>query len=50
MLVHGERDMDNVVADAGVAADVIIAEATTDAANDLTVDVTDILFPLWKRF
>ena len=45
MLVHCERDMDNVVADAGVAADVIIAEATTDAAN--LVISTGVEIPAW---
>jgi hypothetical protein len=52
MLVHRgcERDLDDVVADAGVAADAIVAEVTADAADDVTAYVNDVLFPLRKRF
>ena len=50
MLIHCERDFNDVVADAGVAADAIVAEVTVDAAADVTAYINDVLFPLRKRF
>ena len=41
---------DDVVADAGVAADAIVAEVIVDAADDVTAYVNDVLFLLRKRF
>ena len=41
---------DDVVADAGVAADAIVAEVIVDAADDVTANVNDVLFLLRKRF
>ena len=50
MLVHCKRDLDDVVADAGVAADAIVAEVTVDAAADVIAYISDVLFPSRKRF
>ena len=50
MLVHCERDLDDFVADDGVAAEAIVAKVTTDAADDVTAYINDVLFPLQKRF
>ncbi len=50
MLVHYERDLDDFVADDGVAADAIVAEVKADAADDVTAYINDVLFPLQKRF
>ena len=44
------RDLDDVVADAGVAADSIVAEVMADAADDVTAYISDVSFPLRKRF
>ena len=50
MLVHCERDLDDVVADAGVAVDAIVAEVMADTDDDVTAYINDVLFPLQKRF
>ena len=50
MLIHCERDLDDFVADNGVATDAIVAEVTADAADDVTTYISDVSFPLRKRF
>ena len=50
MLVHCKRDLDDVIVNAGVAADAIVAEVTADATADVTAYINDVLFPLRKRF
>ena len=50
MLFHCKRDLDDVVTDAGVAADAIVAEVMPDTDDDVTTYINDVLFPLRKRF